>query len=264
MIRRGEFLQEANWRRAGWLEGFTARWFTLRERTAAEFLFAGMPGWTRVLKSVLITGLLCALAWYFVPGVFQRAWFLVLVIMITFLARKNPDLRWPGARTRTVSGSSIAMHFLYPIGFWKVTAINLKIRLVHLGLLLVILGVSGAALFFLKDRRLNPDTAYYCGLTLIMVLSLVPLAPIFQLSEGTNDGSRWRVVMLSLLAIGLFSGLTITMFAVGGAWGYLAGIGLLLTSYGSLVVYGHAYNHGWFDAQKKPQRSTSFKLSRSD
>ncbi len=258
-IRRREFLQEANWRKAGWLEGFTARCFTQPERTAAEFLFAGTPGWTRVLKRVLVVGVLCAIGWYFVPGVFQAAGLFIPFLMIGFAARKNPDLSWPGARTRTVSGSSIAMHFLYPIGFWRVTLINLKVRLAHLGLLLVILGASGAALLFLDDPRLNPDTAYYAGLILILVLSLTALAPLFQISQGTNDASRFRVIALALLLASLFIALTVTMFAVGGGWGYLAGMGLLFTSCGGLVLYGHAYNHGWFDAQRKPQ--TSFKLS---
>ncbi len=262
-IRRREFLQEANWRSAGWLEAFTARWFTLRERTAAEFLFAGPPRWTWVFKRVLVVGVLCAIGWYFVPRVFQAAGFLVPFIIIAFVARNNPDLSWPGARTRTVSGSSIAMHFLYPIGFWRVTWINLKIRLVHLGLVLVILGLSGALLFFLNDPRLNPDTGYYSGRILILVLALTPLAPLFQISQGTNDASKLRMLALAPLVAGLFIGLAVTMFAVAGGWGYLAGMGLLLTSYGGLVLYGHAYNHGWFDAQRKPQTSTSFKLSRS-
>ena len=47
-----------------------------------------------------------------------------------------------------MSGSSIAMHSLYPIGFWRLTLINLKIRLTHLGLLLVVLAAFGAILLF--------------------------------------------------------------------------------------------------------------------
>lgn len=261
-IRRGEFLQEANWRGAGWLEGFTARWLTGRERTAAEFLFAGTPGWTRVFKRLLVVGVFCAIVWYFLPGVFRATGFFVPFFVIAFAARNNPDLAWPGARTRTVSGSSIAMHFLYPIGFWRVTLINLKIRLAHLGLLLAALGVAGAFLLFGNDPWMNPDRAYYCGLILILVLSLTPLTALLQISQGTNDASKLRIIALGLLAAALFIGLAVTMFLVGGGWGYLAGMGLLLTSYGGLVLYGHAYNHGWFDAQRKPQASTSFKLSR--
>ena len=78
-----------------------------------------------------------------------------------------------------------------------------------------------------------------------------------------NGISAFAVVALVLLVAGLFIGLMVTMFVAGGGWGYLAGMGLLLTSYGALVLYGHAYNHGWFDAQRNPQTSTSFKLSRS-
>jgi hypothetical protein len=98
---------------------------------------------------------------------------------------------------------------------------------------------------------------------LILVLSLLPLAPLFQISQGTNDTSKFRVIALAPILAGLFIGLAVTMFAVGGGWGYMAGMGLLLTSYGGLALYGHAYNHGWFDAQRKPQTSTSFRLSRS-
>ena len=262
-IRRREFLQEANWRKAGWLEGFTARWFTMRERTAAEFLFAGTPAWTRVFKRVLLFGVFCAIVYYFVPRVFKAVGFFGPFIVIAFAARKNPDLAWPGARTRTVSGSNIAMHFLYPIGFWRATLINLKIRLVHLGLLLAALAVAGALLFFLHEPRFTLDTAYHSGLILILVLSLTPLAPLFQISQGTNDASKLWVLALAPFVTGLFIALAVTMFVAGGGWGYLAGMGLLLTSYGGLALYGHAYNHGWFDAQRKPQTSTSFKLSRS-
>jgi hypothetical protein len=262
-IRSREFLHEANWRKAGWLEGFTARWFTIRERTAAEFLFAGTPAWTRVFKRMLAFGLLCAMVWRFVPRVFQATGFFLPFLAILFVAQRNPDLAWPGARTRTVSGSSIAMHFLYPIGFWRIALINLKIRLAHLGLVLVILGASGATLLFLNDPRLNSDTAYYSGLILIMVLSLTPVGALFQISQGTNDGSKLRVLALAPLVAGLFIALAVTMFVVREGWGYLAGVGLLLTSYGALALYGHAYNQGWFDAQRKPQTSTSFKLSRS-
>ncbi|HYG33831.1 MAG TPA: hypothetical protein VEC99_03550, partial [Clostridia bacterium] len=263
-IRRREFLQEAIWRRAGWLEGFTARWLTMRERTAAEFLFAGTPGWTRGFKRVLVGSVLCAIVWYLVPAVFQTVGSFVPFLFFAFAARRNPDLAWPGARTRTVSGSSIAMHTVYPIGFWRLTLINLKIRLAHLGLLLAALGVAGAILLFRHDPWLDSDRRYYCGLILILVLSLIPLAPLFQVSQGTNDTSKWWVIALAPLVGGLFLGLAVTMFVVGGAWGYLTGVGLLLTSCGGLVVYGRAYNRGWFDAQRKPQTSTSFKLSRSE
>jgi hypothetical protein len=256
-------LQEANWRGAGWLEAFTARWFTLRERTGAEFLFAGTPGWTRVCKRLLVFGVFCAIVWRFLPGVFQATGFVLPFLAIGFAMQRNPDLAWPGARTRTVSGSGIAMYAVYPIGFWRVTLINLKIRLVHLGLLLVALGVAGAILLFRHDPWLNPDKGYYCALILLLMLSLIPLAPLFQVSQGTNAGSKLRIIALALLVAVLFIGLTVTMFVAGGGWGYLAGMGLLLTSYGALVLYGHAYNHGWFDAQRKPQTSTSFKLSRS-
>ena len=68
---------------------------------------------------------------------------------------------------------------------------------------------------------------------------------------------------MALLVAGLFIALTVIMFVAGGGWGYLAGIALLLTSSGVLALYGHAYDHGWFDAQRKPQSSTSFKLSRT-
>jgi hypothetical protein len=262
-IRRRDFLQEANWRSAGWLEGFTARRFTVRERTAAEFLFAGTPGWTRVFKRVLTLGIICAIVWCFVPRVFQAVGSLIPVFIIIAAARKNVDLSWPGARTVTVSGSNIAMHAIYPIGFWRATIINLKIRLAHLGLLLLAPGALGAILFFLKDPRLNPEMGYHFGLILILMLSLIPLAPIFQISQGTNDASKLRMILLAPLGAGLLIGLAVTMFVAGAWWAYLAGIGLLLTSWGALALYGHAYNHGWFDAQRRPQPSTSFKLSRS-
>ncbi|HWI56282.1 MAG TPA: hypothetical protein VNZ22_03595, partial [Bacillota bacterium] len=176
---------------------------------------------------------------------------------------RNADLAWPGARTRTVSGSSIAMYAVYPIGFWRVTLINLKTRLAHLGLLLAALGVVGAILLFRHDPWLNSDRGYYAGLLLILVLSLMLWAPLFQVSQGTNDTSKWRVIALAPLMAALFIALAVTMFVVGGGWGYLTGLGLLLTSGGGLVLYGHAYNRGWFDAQRKPQSSSSFKLSRS-
>jgi hypothetical protein len=262
-IRRREFLQEANWRKAGWLEGLTARWFTVRERTAAEFMFAGTPAWTRVFRRLLLAGLLWAILFYFLPGVVRTAGVFIPVLVIAFVARQNPDLSWPGARTRTVSGSSIAMHFVYPIGFWRLTLINLKVRLTHFGLLLTVLGAAGAILLFRNDSLSDPNTGYYCGRILILALSLMAVSPIFQISPGTNDASRWRVIVLAPLAGALEVGLAITMFLVGGGWGYLAGMGLLLTSYGGLVLYGHAYNRGRFDAQRKPQIPISFKLTRS-
>ena len=234
----------------------------MRDRTAAEFLFAGTPGWTRVLKRLLVLGIVCAIVWYFLRGIFQLTGFLVPFLIIGVAARKNPDLSWPGARTRTVSGSSIAIHSIYPIGFWRLTLINLKIRLAHLGLLLVVLVAIGAILLFHKEPMLISSTGYYSGLILILVLSLTPMAPLFQVSQGTNDGSKLRVIALAPVVASLFIGLAVTMFVAGGGWGYLAGMGLLLTSYGTLVLYGHAYNHGWFDAQRKAQASTSFKLSR--
>ena len=261
-IRRRDFLQAANWRSAGWLEGFTARWFTARERIAAEFFFAGTPGWTRVLKRILLLGIICAIMWYFVPGLFQVAGFFVPFLVIMVAARKNPDLSWPGARTRTVSGSSIAMYSIYPIGFWQLTMINLKIRLAHLGLLLVALLVPGPILLFRYDSTEILQTVYYAGLILILVLSLTALTPLLKVSPGTNDTSKFRVIALALLVAGLFLSLPVAMFVAEAGWAYLAGTGLLLTSYGGLALYGHAYNRGWFDAQRKAQTSTSFKLTR--
>jgi len=262
-IRRREFLQEASWQEAGWLEGLTARCLTTRERAAAEFLFAGTPGWTRVFKRLLLFGIICAMVWYFARGVFQAVGFFIPFLAIMFVARNNADLSWPGARTRAVSGVNIAMHFVYPIGFWRVTLLNLKIRLAHLGLALAALLAPGALLVLVKEPALPSVAIYYSGLILMVALSLIALTPLFQISQGTNDTTKLRVIALALLAAGLFIGLTGIMFVAGGAWGYLAGTGLLLTSYGGLVLYGHAYNHGWFDAQRNPQVSSSFKLSRS-
>ena len=112
------------------------------------------------------------------------------------------------------------------------------------------------------DPRLSPDAIYHAGSILIFVLALMPLLPLFQISQGTNDASKLRIILLAPIAGGLFIGLTVTMFAVGQGWGYLAGMLLVLTAYGGLALYGHAYNFGWFDALRKPQSSTSLRLTR--
>lgn len=226
-------------------------------------MFAGTPAWTRIFRRLLLFGIAWAILAYFLPGIFRTVGSFFPILGFAFAARQNPDLSWPGARPRTVSGSNIAMHFVYPIGFWRLTLLNLKVRLTHFGLLLTALGVVGAILLFRHDSWIDPDTGYYCGRILTLVLSLIAFAPIAQISPGTNDASRWRVIVLAPLVAAFYLGLAVTMFAVGGAWGYLAGMGLLLTSYAGLVLYGCAYNRGRFDAQRKPQTSTSFKLSRS-
>lgn len=253
-IRSREFMKGFNWRRGGWVERLTGRWLTPEERVVAEFLSGGDPGWSRgMVKGGLFWAGLAALLYLF-PGLTSMGPFFVIFFL---LSAKNIFFKgWPGTALKNVSGSNIALCSVYPLGFWQIARVCLKVNLMRLAILLPLLLVSG--FIALNAWNLSLGQGLLLGGKILAIILMVYLiAPLGQLSQGTNDGTKIRIMLLTVLAVIFLGGGCLGMFITDGvAAGAMAAL-FVGSSFVSLLVYGHAYNHNWFDLQNKPKTTTS-------
>ena len=94
---------------------------------------------------------------------------------------------------------------------------------------------------------------------LLFLVFLQPIFPIIAASSTTTDTSSFRLVSLMILGGILFCAAGILFFVLQDFLSAAAtGLGLCGISALGLLVYNHAYNHNWFDVQRKPDdRRTS-------
>ena len=251
-IRRREFLNGFDWRRAGWMERLCARWFNSEDRVAAEFLCGGEPRWTKrmlIFAGVLAT--LVALAMVF-PQVAEGSGTIIFIALVIF-ARGAHARAWPGVELRNVNGSHISVCSVYPIGFWRIASVSLKKNAVRMLLLSPLLVVPG-----LIEMTAARETEAYVIIwvvigTAAVVFVLLPLSPIAMVSAGTNDGSRWRFLPLLVISVAVLLGCILALFIGETVIKIIAVMVLITGSVAALGIYGYAYNHNWFDLQSKPR-----------
>jgi hypothetical protein len=253
-IRRREFLKSFDWRRAGWVERFMGYWLTPRERVLAEFLSGGEP---QSAKKLLRLGLALggfALLINVFPGIIAAVTPFSLLLLF-FLPKIFYRAAWPGAALRNVGGNNIAICAGYPVGYQQIARVTIKTNLARLAVIAPFLAVAG----FLFMRGWNLDLIAISFLSAKIVAGLLGLAllgPVVLVTAGTNDGTKWRLVLLTI--IWLAAGMAACVFlAAATDWMLLGAAAALFIGLcaAALAVYGRAYDNNWFDLQLKPKET---------
>jgi hypothetical protein len=241
-IQGRQFLAGFDWQTAGILERLFARFLNSRERTIAEFMLAGIPRWTAVFKRLFLILFVAAVVFWPLRRLLSSISPAFLVIM---------GLSWVGGFVVSLRGFSLPpgsglpspYYAIYPIGFWELTRVVLKINLLKSSICLPYLLLVCAFFGGIQSSALGS------GLKCIaLALTVQPLLVIGAISPNTNDtrkpGLAFVVVALMLVMLGA----GITFFFVATWWIVaLAGFIMAALSVLELVLYGRWFNRSRFD-----------------
>jgi hypothetical protein len=245
-IRRGELQAGLDWRRVPIVERVVWRLLTERERLLVDFLVAGNPRWTAALRAFFIMlTLVLAGCWLF-PAVARSSFGLLfsfgaIYVLMTFAGQ------WRGFMFPRGAGAQSPFYALYPLGFWDLMRVVLKVNLVRF--LFCAPLVLGAVWLVLGGLQLAPVSAWWTAIK-FLVLGLVaqPLLAIAQVSPGTNDGQKLRVVLPAVVffVVPVGSGI---LFAVAATSQVMAMAGAIAASasVAALFLYGRFFNQNVFD-----------------
>jgi hypothetical protein len=248
-IQRRQFLAGLDWQNAGLLERLFSRLLSARERAVAEFMLAANPGWTFHLRR-MSPFLLLALPvpWLFRHGwlpkaeVFLPLWGLMAASAIIRTAR-GFDLP-PGGGLRSPYYAN------YPIEFWELTRVVLKINVASTFVLMLFFLVLYAASGGFQSPAIEDGLKW-----IVVAVMAQPLLVIAAISPRTNDAQNmsfaWRAFGLILVMLG--AGVT---FFMATKWWVVALAGLLTAAASvlALVLYARSFNRSRFDLV--PMRKT--------
>ncbi len=244
-IKQGELRAGLDWNRLGIMERFVACTLTERQRTITDYLVAGNPSWTAgfrgfvILVLILLAGasLFASVAKSVSGGLLT---FSAFVVFGTFFGK------WRGFASPQGAGLQSPFYALYPIDIWELLRLLLKITLLRFALFLPF-AVAG----FLVIGRVTSGGSVI-GLSLVKFLivgfSLPPFLTIAQISPGTNDGQKPRIVLVALAFLILIGVCAFTIVvSITLARVSIAGLLLVALSYGSPLIYATFYNNNRFD-----------------
>ncbi len=245
-IHDGELRAGLDWDRLGLVERFASRFLSERERAITDYLLAGNPRWTSGLRSLaIVLFLLVVGSRLFAALSGSIAGVMVLIWVFLFLGIFAG--KWRGFASPQGGGLQQPFYALYPLDIWELMRLLLKIYLLRFLFYLPLLLVAGFLLF----GKFSPGPGI-AGLTvvkfLIVAFSAHPIMAIAQISPGTNDGQKARVVFAALgLSIVCIASLITIIVSLTLTTVLLAGLVLAVTSCGTLLLYGRAYNNNRFD-----------------
>ncbi len=241
-IQGRQFLAGLDWQKAGFLESLFSRLFNSREKTVAEFMLAANPGWSFHFRRLWPVVLLAVAA----PWLFRHGWlpsaelFLPLLGLfgVSAIIRTAPGFSLPPG-----DGLRSPYYAHYPIEFWELTRVVLKINIAcTLILILFIVALYTAAVGFHFPALEN-------ALKWVTLAAAVqPLLVIAVISPQTNDaqhgGFAWTAAALMLVMLG--SGIA---FFLAARWWVvaLAGVLIAMSSVLALALYGRSFNRSGFD-----------------
>ncbi len=136
---------------------------------------------------------------------------------------------------------------LYPIGIWELLLLVLKINLLRF--LLYLPFIVGAAFFLLERSSLGWSMTLLTSAKFFLVgLCSQPILAITQISPGTNDGQKPRVVFAALIFLLILVPALITIIASTTFWVLLiACLVFAAASCGALLLYCRLFNNNRFD-----------------
>lgn len=220
------------------LDRAIAKWLTPRERLIAEFLVAGSPLWSKGVGSLVVAVLVGAVIWrLFVPQLeVQILFFLGIYYLVV-----NTGL-WPGLVAPRGGGVQSPLYALYPLDFWDLARVLLKVNLARF-LLCAPIALALVAFVLVSDSR------GLAGVKFIMLgLVAQPVLVIGLISPQTNDSQKHKVVFLALLFIVSMVASCITFLLASSVQVLLvSGTVLALLAIGALASYGRLFDRSQFD-----------------
>jgi hypothetical protein len=242
-IKEGELQAGLDWNRLGLIERFVARMLTERERMITDYLVAGNPAWTAALRgfAILLIVLLVG-AWLFssgsVPGGLLAIW--AFLVLGTFAGK------WRGFAAPQGAGLQSPFYALYPIDIWELVRLLLKINLLRF--LFCLPFILGAGFLLSKLAPGLNITVLSVMKFLIIGFSSHPFLAIAQISPGTNDGQKARIVFTALVfLIVIVTSVIIILVSTTLAVVSITGLILAALSFGTLSLYARFYNNNRFD-----------------
>jgi len=254
-VKARVFLDRLDWSKVGFVERLVAAVLTEREKTIAEFLTAADPGWTRAVRTLLLTGLvLLILARYFsalvAPGIGM------IVFMVVFLLIDGGRHPWRGFRPAAIIGLPPPFHAYYPVSFTELHRTVMKFMLVRFVILLPFL--AGAAFVFGLMLKLNTGAWVTYGIKLIL-LCLIAQSPLalMPFSASSNDSDRFRFAGPALM-YGLLTVVCAVAFVFTENWPVVIGTGLAaaLLCWFAPSLYGRQFNRNKFDLLPSTRNTT--------
>ncbi len=155
--------------------------------------------------------------------------------------------QWRGFASPRGGGLQSPFYALYPIGIWELLLLVLKINLLRF--LLYLPFIVGAAFFLLERSSLGWSMTLLTSAKFFLVgLFSQPILAITQISPGTNDGQKPRVVFAALIFLLILVPALITIIASTTFWVLLiACLVFAAASCGALLLYCRLFNNNRFD-----------------
>lgn len=240
----------ALWPNAGFLECWTRRWLTPRERDLAEFMTAGHAEWTLSLRRAYVL----ALAAMFAAFTLGPTGLWLSYVGLYFAATNGvPVLGTPcvGLAIVTMAGATLPAYAGLPIGFHELARVLLKVGIVRTLAFAPGALLAGAVIGFHGSAGAMPGLII-AAKAISVLLAWQPALVALQFSAGTNDtrGPAWRSLKL-FAAIGplILStvGASTAAFFTPAPWA-VACLAIATTlSWATLQLYGRFYNRNRFD-----------------
>lgn len=238
----------------GAVERVLGRFLNARERALIDILMPLGYRWSR--RWAIAFGLVLVLA---VVRQIPEAGTLVINVLIGgVLVTALPAFggRWLGFMVIQTFQTQAGLCVHAPAGFWEISRVVLKLN--------ALLCVAGLPFILLAGlvgiSSPNADFLWlfdFCLRVLLIALGIQPIWLLCKLSPSTNDSTGpWYYLTCVCGAVVVLLILLITLFSIGlmaeSSWVSLACLaGGLSVTHACLLLYGTAWNRGWFDLLAK-------------
>jgi len=262
IILSRQFLQSLPWSERGWFEKKLWTWFDSREKALAEFTFAKgyeitVPWWkaTRNLAvAVTAAVILGPLDPVLKNGIMGVGLFITVCQALAQILGSGVAFR-----QMFCSGVNIPIYAGYGLGYRELSRLLLKYSAIQLPLFIPFITLCGVLTTWLF--QLPWQMGIILGFKVGVLMSAGRFILImFAFSGGTNDGSKFRLRTLVLIAVMI--GLIIAFVGFGAAglfvpntpvaWALL--ILAVLAAYALFRIYGWFYHANRFDLMSLPRR----------
>lgn len=248
---------ELDWNALWWIERVAGRWLSSEQKPVANFMLGAhlgrwSSGWGKSFYVTLIT----IVAALFVPAL--PTWTLIAAAAIAgFMAAPVLGGNWPGFSPVRISMKQSFVAAFYPVSYWQVSRIILKVNFVRLLAYFVLLFPTVLVLCWRAGETLSQGVSTAIGVW--GWLAALQFAAIVVLhSRGTNDTRTFSfgtmafflcaIPVIVLLLIGAFV-LFLPEAPYGGVVSALMVAPLLVLAW---WLYGLLYNHGRIDFTRDP------------
>jgi hypothetical protein len=262
IILSRQFLEPLPWSQRGWFEKKLWNWFDSREKALAEFTFPKgyeitVPWW-KATRNLAVAVAAAMILGPIDPTL--KNWIMGLGLFIT-VCQALAQILGSGVAFRQMfcSGVNIPIYAGYGLGYRELSRLLLKYSAIQLPLFIPFIALCGVltAWLFQLPWQMGMIIGFKAGALMSAGRFILIM---FAFSGGTNDGSKFRLRTLVLIAVMI--GLIIAFVGFGAAglfvpsapaaWALL--MLAVLTAYALFRIYGWFYHANRFDLMSLPRR----------